>query len=419
MALTLPLSWPPSSHRADTRAAGGLRLPPGCTAQTLSDPSSRDAVTRWLRQSPDHTVYHLAPYLDFARTQDRHSEVFLISREGAPQFALPVHSWTGAGVDSGYTGVVLPPTRREGTLRRSVATLAELLSVNRHLSFRFHQSAQAPAYEDSGRAVLLQRLLEGEGLPLEPIYGRLCGLEALAAPGAVPTTDGSRPHARRIDSDWLTTAEALGGCEPAARNKIRQAVRDGLVVEYARAGEPDARASAYASFEPLHEELWRRTGLLPKPPGYWQSLSASIVAGAGEDLVVLVLDAGGEPLAGVVCHAYQGRAIYWSGCSSRSGLRARANPLCLHGAMAACRQFGVSTFELGRFRADEPSSKVRAITEYKAQFGGELVRVTTFTSVSGVVLRARTARAAAASEARRRLSVAIGRARARANGASS
>ena len=401
-----------SPRRGTTREAGVLQVPEGCTLRALSDPQSRDEVTNWLRRSPDHTLYHLGPYIDFTRAQNGVADVFLVSRDGNGLFALTVHSWTGMGVDSGYSGVVFPPTRREGTLRRSVAALAELLSKNRHLSFRFHQSAQACAYEDPGRVTMLQRLIEGEGFVLDPIYGRLSVLDDLPDPGEIPTAPGRHPHALAIDPDWLT-GETLRAYDPDTRNQIRQAVRHGLSVEYVRATDPGARASAYARFQPLHAESWGRTGLIPKLPEYWLRLSESITASGGEDLLVLAVDREGDPLAGVLCHAYQSRAIYWSGCSSADGLRSRANPLCLHGAIAACRQQGVRTFELGRSRADESSKKERAITDYKAQFGGELVRITSFASLPSMAVRARIARSTVAFEARRRFSVALARARSR------
>ena len=341
--------------------------------------------------------------------------MFLLARDGNELFALTVHSWTGMGVDSGYSGVVFPATRSERALHRSVAALAELLSANSHLQFRCIQSAQAPAYEDLPRMTLLQYLIESEGLVLDPIYGRLSAFEHMPDPGEIPTRPGRHPHAVSVDTDWLT-ADALREYDPDTRNQIRQAVRRGLTVEYVRTTDPSARADAYAQFQPLHEESWKRTGLIAKTPAYWLSLSDSIAASGGEDLVVLTLDSDGEPLAGVICHVYQGRAIYWSGCSSAQGLRQRANPLCLHGAIAACRRSGASKFEVGRFHARESSEKVRAIDDYKAQFGGELVRVTSFATVPGLVLRARTARANATFAARRRLAVEIARARARANG---
>ncbi len=379
---------------------------------TLSDADSRDSVTRWLIRSPDHTLYHLAPYIDFTSAQNRGADVFLVSRDGNELFALPVHSWTGMGVDSGYSGVVFPDTRSERTLRRSVAALAEVLAANGHLQFHCLQSAQAPAYEDLARMTLLQRLIEGEELILEPVYGRLSAFEQMPCAGEVPTGPGRHPHAVSLDSAWLT-ADALRGYDPDTRNQIRQAIRRGLTVEYVRTADPSARADAYARFQPVHEESWKRTGLIAKTPQYWLSLSESIAAGGGEDLVVLALGDDGEPLAGVTCHVYQGRAIYWSGCSSAEGLRARANPLCLHGAIAACRQIGAQKFEVGRFHAAESSQKTRAIDDYKAQFGGELVRITSFATAPGLALRARTARANATFAARRRLAVAIARARAR------
>jgi hypothetical protein len=376
----------------------------------LGDPDSREAVTRWLCGSPDHTLYHLAPYVDFTRAQSGVADVFLISREGNALFALAVHSWNGSGIDSGYSGVVFPATAREGALRRSVAALAELFAANRGIPFHIRQSAQAPAYEQLGRVTLLQQLLESEGIALEQIYGRLCDLRALGAPGEIPAAAGSRPGALALDGDWLM-GESLRSYDPDARNQIRQALRSGLTVECVRAAEPAARTDAYARFQPLHEESWRRTGLLPKPPSYWPRMSEAVTASGGEDLVVLVLDSGGKPLAGVLCHVYQSRAIYWSGCSSASGLSSRANPLCLHGAIAACRRQGVNVFELGRARARESSSKERRVNSYKAQFGGELVRVTCFSSSPGLLARARATRAGAVFEGRRRLAVALARAR--------
>lgn len=392
-----------------------MNLPAGCTVRALSDPHSREAVSDWLRRSPDHTLYHLGPYIDFTRVQNGIADVFLVSREGNALFALTVHSWTGMGVDSGYSGVVFPPAQREGALRRSVAALAELLAANSYLQFRIHQCAQAPAYDDLNRVTLLQSLIESEGLTLEPVYGRLLKLDQLPDRDEIPTTPGRHPEARTIDGAWLT-GEALRAYDPDTRNQIRQAVRRELTVEYVRVTDQTVRASAYARFQPMHEESWGRTGLVAKLPEYWLNLSESITAAGGEDLVVLVLDAGGEPLAGVLCHVYQSRAIYWSGCSSADGLRSRANPLCLHGAIAASRLHGAGTFELGRARADEASRKERAITDYKAQFGGELVRITSFATTPGLALRARTARANAAFAARRGLAVEIARVRARANG---
>ncbi len=59
----------------------------------------------------------------------------------------------------------------------------------------------------------------------------------------------------------------------------------------------------------------------------------------------------------MTCRLRGERALYWAGASSERGLAARANPLCLHAAIQACRQFGVRDFELGRLHARESVEK--------------------------------------------------------------
>jgi hypothetical protein len=71
---------------------GALRIPEGFTLRALSDPESGDAVTDLLRQSSDHTLYHLGPYIDFTRAQNGIADVFLVSRDGNALFAVTVHS---------------------------------------------------------------------------------------------------------------------------------------------------------------------------------------------------------------------------------------------------------------------------------------------------------------------------------------
>ena len=93
-------------------------------------------------------------------------------------------------------------------------------------------------------------------------------------------------------------------------------------------------------------------------------------------------------MAGVTCHLYGPNAIYWSACSTIEGRSMRANPFCLHGAMSLCAELGVTHFELGRFTADESNPKERSITDYKAQFGGQLYAVPTLRSPGGLLHRA-------------------------------
>ena len=388
-----------------------IRLPSEWTAQSLCDPEHHEAVSRWLRASPDHTLYHLPPYINFLREQNGIADVVLMAHEGNPLFALPIHSLDATGLDGGYSGVVFPNTDREGALRRSVCALAELLATNRQMPVRQCQSAQARAYGDLDRLTLLQCQFESEGIELERMYVRLCQLESRHGSEDIPVARGRHPGAVAIDGDWMID-ESLRVYDHSTRKKIRNAIQAGLTVEYVCASVPSLREDVYARFQPLHAESWTRTGLLPKPPGYWSRMSKAVTDGGGEDLVVLVLDRVGKPLAGVLCHAYRDRAIYWSGCTSAEGLERQANPLCMHAAILACRRQGVATYELGRFRAAEKSAKERSVTNYKSHFGDTLVRVSSFSSKPNLPGRMRATRAAAASEAMRRFSVALGRARA-------
>jgi hypothetical protein len=132
---------------------------------------------------------------------------------------------------------------------------------------------------------------------------------------------------------------------------------------------------AYRDFLALHRESWLRTGMTPHEPSYWIALARAILDGGGRDMIIYARDGEGRALAAVTCHLRSGRALYWAGASSEEGLSSRANPLCLHAAIQACRQLGVRHFELGRMDARERSEKELAITRYKAQFGGGLVRV--------------------------------------------
>ena len=130
-----------------------------------------------------------------------------------------------------------------------------------------------------------------------------------------------------------------------------------------------------------HGDAAARRGVLASP-------LRAIVEGGGRDLLVAVRNNTGEAIAEVVCHIQGNRAIYWAGVSVEEGLQARANHLCLHAGIQACRQLGVSQFELGRFQAREPSEKERAITQYKASFGGRLVRIVGFETPPGRAHRA-------------------------------
>jgi len=344
-------------------------------------------IIRFAQKSPDRTIYHSFPYFHFARNQSSRPDItradlIVILRDGHPLLALPVHP-RGRSLPTHYSGVLFPAGRQERTLRRSVDTLAELFAANRRLRFSCLQAAVAPAYEDVARLTLLERLLADRSLPFERTYSRLVrvGEWTDCGPARGVQPDGNHSEAVAVDRTALEGAH-LSTYDSDVRNQIRQALRKGVQISYYLADVAESRAAAYENFTPVHEASWRRTGMQPHGLDYWVKFSTAITDGGGHDLIVIASTADSGPVAAVTFHLYEGRAIYWAGVSVEAGQRLRANPLCLHAAMTISAALDTQVVELGRFLPREPSAKERAITHYKAQFGGELTRVLAFASPS-------------------------------------
>ena len=349
---------------------GGVRVavPDGYLPHWLTEQSHRAQVERWTSASREGSVYHSPAYVDFARRQNGRADLLWLARDGNPVLGLPLHPVGRSRLTTGYSGVMFADGHGDATLRRGVTALAALLDVNRRLGLEVLQSAQAPAYDDPARMTSLDFLLDQQGLRGPALYSRVLRLQPLAGP-----SDGGHD----VSNDLLLE-HGLGPYQAALSNQIRQAVRHGLHVSCHLPGSDSEVQEAYSDFVPLHQESWQRTGMTPHPREYWWALTRAIVDGGGRDIVVYVRNGEGTALAAVSCHMRDGRALYWAGASSQEGLRLRANPLCLHAAIQVCGQLGVHHFELGRFNAREPSAKELAVTSYKAQFGGELVRISGF-----------------------------------------
>jgi hypothetical protein len=356
---------------------GGVRLavPAGYQARWLSDPGDRAPIERWTSASREESVYSTPSYVEFARSQNGRADLLWLVRDGNPVLGLPLHPVGDLRVTTGYSGLMFADAPGDAPLRRGVAALAALLDANERLGFQALQAAQAPAYDDPARITALAFLFDRHGLSGPPLYSRILDLEPLADRGGGEPDLGSE----------LLLEHGLEPYEAELRNQVRQGVRRGLHVTCALPSTDAEVQDAYRDFVSLHRESWQRTGMTPHRPEYWTALARAILGGGGRDMVVYARDADGAALAAVTCHLRAGKALYWAGASSESGLRSRANPLCLHAAIQACRQLGVQHFELGRFHAREPSQKELAITSYKAQFGGDLVRVGGFQTQPPVV----------------------------------
>jgi hypothetical protein len=351
-----------------------LAIPDGYDARWLSEPGDRARIENWTSASREGSVYHTASYVEFARSQNGRGDLLWLARHGNPMLGLPLHPAGDSRITTGYSGLMFADGAGAAPLRRGVAALLALLAVNDRLGFQVLQSAQAPAYDDPARVTALAFLFDQHGLCGPPLYSRVLDIEPLGRSVAEPDLCSE-----------LLLEHGLGPYEPELRNQIRQAVRHGLQATCSLPSTDAEVQAAYRDFLPLHRESWQRTGMTPHHQEYWTSLARAVLDGGGQDLVVYARDADGTAVACVTCHLRAGRALYWAGASSEQGLRSRANPLCLHAAIQACRQLGVRHFELGRFDAREPSEKELAITRYKAQFGGGLVRVGGFQTQPPVV----------------------------------
>lgn len=351
------------------RVAGRtLTLPPGISAQLLSDPLHAAAVDRFVVSSPDHTLYHRPPYIDFARRQNGAADLVLLSSHGSPLLALPFHPGPRR-VSTGYAGVCLAPGSSESGLRRSLGALAALARANRGLRLHSIQSAQAPAADDAARTGVLASLIDALPVRQERLHTRILGLNPLppaATPPPQPLLQGAAHEA------------LLRGYDGDLRNQIRQSLRRGVTITVVAPATDAEAATAYREFLPIHVASWQRTGMAPHGLDYLLGLETAVRAAGGRDLLVMARDEGGRAVAAVNCHVDRGRAIYWSGCSLPEALPLRANPLCLHAAILAAQAMGVRRFELGRFRADESDAKEVSVTRYKAQFGGAVQRVLNF-----------------------------------------
>jgi hypothetical protein len=336
------------------------------TAHLLSDEASSAAVDAFVVGSPDHTVYHRPPYIDFARAQNGAADLVMLSSDGQPLVAFPFHPGPRR-VSTGYSGVCLPDGA--SGLRRGVAAIADLMRLNRGLRLQSLQSAQAPAADDVPRTGALACLVDGLDVRQDRLHTRLLRLPALDdRPGLPPSTialDGSHESLMR-------------GYDADLRNQVRQASRRGVSACVAVPSDAAEAREVYTVVLPIHTASWRRTGMEPHSLGYLLGLEAAVRAAGGRDVIVLAQNAAGVAVAAVTCHVYADRAIYWSGCSLPEALTLRANPFCLHAAAFTMQLLGVRTFELGRFVAAEADAKELSVTRYKAQFGGDVQRVLNF-----------------------------------------
>jgi hypothetical protein len=95
-----------------------LKCPPKCELlSTSQDP--REAGNGLVLGSPDHTVYHRRPYLEFIRESGCPAEMIAVVKNGELVFGMPVHPSRPAvliRVSTGYSSPRIP--RKESSNAR-------------------------------------------------------------------------------------------------------------------------------------------------------------------------------------------------------------------------------------------------------------------------------------------------------------
>jgi CelD/BcsL family acetyltransferase involved in cellulose biosynthesis len=137
------------------------------------------------------------------------------------------------------------------------------------------------------------------------------------------------------DSDHL-----FRGCKDTVRRHVRQAQRNGLVVEM---GSSDSLMEAYYS---LHCLTRKKHGIPPQPAEFFRSIQRNLLAtGLG---FVTIARAETRPIAGAV-FLHQGRRAYYKfGASDKDDLRLRGNNLVMWKSICHLRKAGFTTLDFGR-----------------------------------------------------------------------
>jgi CelD/BcsL family acetyltransferase involved in cellulose biosynthesis len=151
--------------------------------------------------------------------------------------------------------------------------------------------------------------------------------------------------------------ELWAGLSGSARQNVRQAERNGLVVREGRRFE-DVRI-----FHRLHVHLRKaKYRMLAQPAAMFENLHALFAP--GDQLVVLLAEMDGEPVAGILL--LQWRDVLYYKFNASAEQRFRPNDLLLWNAMLLGRRRGLTRLDFGLSDADQPG-----LIRYKQKFATE------------------------------------------------
>jgi len=191
---------------------------------------------------------------------------------------------------------------------------------------------------------------------------------ALAANGSNPFLQygfaDESGHSRVLDLRQ-TESELHAGLARDARQQIRKANDAGITARQVPWSE------WLDDYYRLHQETYTRTGVTPHMREYFAGI-AERLAPRGYSMLTAAFDANGNVLAFHNTARLGGGAMYHTGCSTESALRAGANYVAFWEALKHAKAAGCEWYELGEVFPGHTSGKTHGLTVFKSKFGGEV-----------------------------------------------
>ncbi len=151
--------------------------------------------------------------------------------------------------------------------------------------------------------------------------------------------------------------------EGRARTAIRKAQKCGVQIR-------EARQDDLETYYLLHEQTYRRTGVIPHPKDYFRIVWERFVAKGLAHVWIAELD--GEPVAAENFGIYKQAAVYWTGAANAKGLEVEANSLLQWTAMQWMLNSSIEWYETGEAFPQFGGGKQKGLNDFKKSFGGDL-----------------------------------------------
>ncbi len=149
-----------------------------------------------------------------------------------------------------------------------------------------------------------------------------------------------------------------------AKSSVNKAQKLGVTT---RMGQSEQDLERYYA---IHCETYRRTGVEPQPRHYFEGIWKHFL-GTGR-AVMFFADYQGETIAAASFVVYKKGAYYWTGCSNAAGLSTGSGALLQWTAMQWMLANGVEWYEVGEAYPWAKEGKLKQLSDFKRDFGGDL-----------------------------------------------